>query len=164
MWAFVREALVGVLATVLYVPLVGYLIFQLRSVEQGIVFSLDLAPQAVTDPQVPAIQWAGVALLGFLYLWALYWRRSVSNSPIVTISAFVSLAALVIVFALVAELPRPDLLGHASSGFYGIVSVALTSSAILSTAGGIAAFEVLQVFNRQPKPHPVRSAEQSGPD
>lgn len=98
MSAFFRDALVGTLATVVYVPLVGYLVFQMRSVEQGIVFSLDLVPQSVTDPQVPAIQLAGVVLLGFLFLWVLYWRRSTSNTPIVTISALVSVAALVIVF------------------------------------------------------------------
>lgn len=128
--------LVGVLAALIYLPLLGFLSFHERARQEGLVFSWDLADITTAEPQRTLLPVLGMILLSALFAWVLLWvsARFTAIAPGWPLFlAGATLLAIVLLATIVFPTPVPNTLSLSESGFlaYGVAGATGATTAAL---------------------------------
>ncbi|WP_156027429.1 hypothetical protein [Mycetocola saprophilus] len=124
-------ALVGVLAALIYLPLLGFLSFHERARQEGLVVSWNLVDVTTAEPRRTLLPVLGMILLGALFAWALLrgstrFRAITPGWPL--FSAGATLLVIVLLTTIVSDVPVPDTLSLSESGFAAYVVAGATGA------------------------------------
>ncbi|MCS4277143.1 hypothetical protein M2390_002347 [Mycetocola sp. BIGb0189] len=130
--------LVGVGASLIVVPVLGFLSFHERSRREGLGFSWDLGNISVGEPRRTLLPVLGIIVFSALLTWMLLWVSTRAGTiargwPLAAAGA--TLLVIVLLTTLMAPAPDPDTLELSKSGFLAYLRTGATGSvpAVLGT-------------------------------
>lgn len=146
MMSIIRSGFYGIIASLVFIVVIGYLRLQGRAVEEGVLLDWRLSPVSVDDPAVPYLQVLGVFLWCLLGFWGILALRRVAG-PVETRSfSLAALASLILSAGLawsLAPLPVPSVLQIGSHFMSAVFYTGAKSGEILGVAAAIASLELL---------------------